>query len=257
MRLNLNADLGESFGPWRMGDDAGLLDVVNSANVACGQHAGDPLVMRRTVIAASGQGVEIGAHPGYADLQGFGRRPVQLSDEELAATLHYQIGALAGIATACGAPLSHVKPHGALNNLACEDDAVARTVVAAVAACRPDLILLAPVFSELANAARQAGQPVALEVFADRAYTASGHLVPRRLPGAVHEASETCVRQVLGMLEAGGVLTIDGDVLPCDFQSVCVHGDTAHAVRTARDVRAAVQAAGHELVALSDTLRHR
>jgi len=251
MKLNLNADLGESFGAWRMGDDDSLLDIVNSANIACGQHAGDPLVMRRTVQAAGRRQVDVGAHPGFPDLQGFGRRVMHLDAEELSATLQYQIGALDAIATACGAPLTHVKPHGALNNLACEDHDMARTVVQAIAACRPDLPLLAPVFSQLAAAAGEQVHPVALEVFADRAYTASGHLVSRRLPGAVLASSEACVDHVLAMLEAGGIVTVDGDVLPTAFHSVCVHGDNAHAVDTARSVRAAILAGGHELVGIA------
>jgi len=250
MKLNLNADLGESFGAWQMGDDDSLLRIVNSANVACGQHAGDPLVMRRTVHSARQRQVDIGAHPGFPDLQGFGRRVMTLSEEELTATLQYQIGALTAIANACGATLSHVKPHGALNNLACESEAMAQTVVTAIAACSPGLPLLAPVFSELAKAAVDQAHPLALEVFADRAYAATGHLVSRRLPGAVHASSEACVAQVLAMLEAGGVVTIDGEVLPTAFHSICVHGDNAHAVGTARAVREAVLAAGHELVAL-------
>lgn len=251
MQLNLNADLGESFGAWTMGDDASLLDIVDSANVACALHAGDPLTMRRTVLAAIASGVDIGAHPGFPDLQGFGRRPMALPPDELAATLQYQIGALHAIAAAHGAPLSHVKPHGALNNLACEDAELADTVVAAIAACRPDLTLLAPVFSALADSARRHGLPLALEVFADRAYTSEGHLVPRGTPGAVHDSTEACVAQVLRMLDAGGVVSIDGDVLPTRFHSVCVHGDNAHAVATAAAVREAVLAEGHSLAGLS------
>ena len=254
MRVNLNSDLGESFGPWSMGDDEALLDVVGAANVACGAHAGDPLVMRRTAAAALARGVDVGAHPGFPDLQGFGRRPMALAGAELAATVQCQVGALEAVARAAGTVLSHVKPHGALNNLACEDAALAATVADAVAAAWPGLTLLAPARSALAEAGRAAGLPVALEVFADRAYRADGTLVPRREPGAVHATAEACVDQVLAMVERGGIVDVDGALLPTRFHSVCVHGDDPHAVATARAVRAALEAAGHELVGLREAM---
>ena len=254
MRLNLNSDLGESFGPWTMGDDEALLDVVDSANVACGAHAGDPLVMRRTVAAALERGVEVGAHPGFPDLQGFGRRPMALAGEELAAHLQCQIGALEAICRAAGTGLSHVKPHGALNNLAAEDEALARTVAGAVAAVWPGLALLAPAGSALAAAGLEAGLPVALEVFADRAYRADGALVPRREPGAVHATTEACVGQTLAMVERGGIVTREGELVPTRFHSVCVHGDDPHAVATARAVRAALERAGHRTVGLAEAM---
>ena len=254
MRLNLNSDLGESFGPWTMGDDAALLDVVGAANVACGAHAGDPLVMRRTVAAALERGVDVGAHPGYPDLQGFGRRPMALSGDELAASLQCQVGALEAIARAAGVALTHVKPHGALNNLACEDAALAGTVAGAIAAAWPDTVLLAPAGSELAAAGTAAGLVVALEVFADRAYAPSGALVPRSEPGAVHATSEACVAQVLDMVARGGIVARDGTLVPTRFHSVCVHGDDPHAVATARAVRDALLAAGHECTGLAAAL---
>ena len=257
MRLNLNSDLGESFGPWPMGDDEALLDVVGAANVACGAHAGDPLVMRRTVAAALERGVEIGAHPGYPDLQGFGRRPMALVGDELAAHVQCQVGALEAICRAAGAELVHVKPHGALNNLACEDAALARTLAEAVAAGWPGLILLAPAGSELAAAGLEAGLVVALEVFADRAYRADGTLVPRAEPGAVHATTEACTEQVLAMVERGGIVTREDELVPTRFHSVCVHGDDPHAVATARAVRDALDAAGHETVGLLDALAGR
>jgi len=254
MRLNLNADLGESFGPWPMGDDAGLLGVVDSANVACGFHAGDPLVMSRTVAMARERGVGIGAHPGFPDLQGFGRREMRLGEAELVAAVQYQIGALEAIGRAHGVRLTHVKPHGALNNLACEERALADTVAGAVAAVRPDLVLLAPVLSELAAAGGAAGLPLALEVFADRAYTPRGTLVPRREPGAVLETSAACIRQVRAMIAAEGIVTREGEVLPCAFHSVCVHGDNAHALATARELRAALLDDGHALGPLAEVM---
>ena len=250
MKLNLNADLGESFGPWRMGDDEGLLDLVDSANVACGFHAGDPRVMSRTVHRARERGVGIGAHPAFPDLQGFGRREMRLPDDELAAAVQYQIGALDAFCRVAGATLTHVKPHGALNNLACEERALADVIARAVHALAPELVLLAPALSELARAGEAAGLPVALEVFADRAYTDRGTLVPRREPGAVLQNSGEAVAHVRALIDAGGLVTREGKVLPTPFHSVCVHGDGAHALETARVLRDALVADGHELSGL-------
>lgn len=254
MKINLNADLGESFGAWTMGDDAALLEVVGAANIACGFHAGDPLVMRNTVRLALARGVDLGAHPSYPDLQGFGRRAMVMAPAELEAALLYQLGALAGMAAAEGGRLVHVKPHGALNNQACEDAALADTVARALRAFDRDLILLAPACSELARAGARADLAVAHEVFADRAYTETGSLVPRREPGAVLTDSAACVAQVLAMLEAGGIVTRGGAVLPAPIHSVCVHGDNAHAVATARALHSALEAAGHRPAGLAEVL---
>lgn len=250
MLLNLNADLGESFGPWPMGDDKRLLSVVDSANVACGQHAGDPLVIKNTVLQAKQSGVSIGAHPGFADLQGFGRRPMSLPDQELSALIQYQLAILDGMARCNGMSMTHVKPHGALNNMACEDRQMADVIVSAVKDYDPTLIFLAPVLSELAVAASDAALVVALEIFADRAYTDSGSLVSRRQPGAVLDTAEACIKHVLAMIEAGGVVTRSGCTLPTPFHSVCVHGDNAHAVDTAKQIKNALLAKGHQLVSL-------
>jgi UPF0271 protein len=247
MKLNLNADLGESFGAWRMGADEALLPIVNSANIACGFHAGDPAVMRQTVRAALAAGTSLGAHPAYPDLQGFGRRPMQMAPAELEAVILYQLGALAAMARAEGGALTHVKPHGALSNQASVDRALAECVVRAVGDFDRALILLAPACSELAAAGEAAGLRVAHEIFADRAYLPSGALVPRSAPGAVlHEAAE-CIAQVRRMLEAGGVVARDGSVLPSPIHSICVHGDHAGAVDTARQLRAALEADAHQL----------
>jgi UPF0271 protein len=202
MLLNLNADLGESFGPWPMGDDAALLGVVDSANVACGFHAGDPLVMQKTIDASLRAGVSIGAHPGYPDLQGFGRRPMSLPASELHALLHYQLAALSGMAECRGLSMTHVKPHGALNNMACEDRALADVIVQAVKDFDASLIFLAPVLSQLAAAASDAALTVALEIFADRAYTASGSLVSRSKPGALLNSADECIAHVKAMIDA-------------------------------------------------------
>jgi len=190
MLLNLNADLGESFGPWSMGDDERLLQIVNSANVACGFHAGDPLVMANTINTAKNANVSIGAHPGFPDLQGFGRRPMSIPKDELSAMLQYQLAALDGMSRMRGLPITHVKAHGALNNMACEDRNLADAIVEATKSYNPNLIFLAPVLSELAAAATDASLTVALEVFADRRYTESGSLVSRRKPHAVIDTAD-------------------------------------------------------------------
>lgn len=253
-RLNLNADLGESFGAWKMGSDTELLQIVGSANIACGFHAGDPLVMRRTVRQALDAGVSIGAHPSFPDLQGFGRRAMQVPAAELEGMLIYQIGALSGIARAEGGVLTHVKPHGALNNMACEDAALAATVARAVKAFDATLILLAPALSQLQRAGEAAGLAVGIEVFADRAYTDEGNLVPRSKPGAVLHAAEDCVAHVLRFVEAGGIVCASGKILKTPFHSICVHGDGPQAVAAAAAIRDAMGVAGVALVPLPQAI---
>jgi UPF0271 protein len=244
MELNLNADLGESFGAWKMGDDAALLNIVGSASVACGFHAGDPLVMRRTLHAARKSGVSIGAHPGFPDLQGFGRRAMHMAVDELQAMIVYQLGALAGIARVEGMRMEHVKPHGALNNMACEDAGLAARIAKAIKSYDPALILLAPAGSKLAEAGARENLVVAGEVFADRAYTDEGNLMPRNQPGAMLTRVDESVAHVMRMLDAGGIVAHSGKRLPVRFHSICVHGDNAHAVDVARSVRHALEAAG-------------
>lgn len=248
--VNLNADLGESFGAWKMGNDSQLLEIIGSANIACGFHAGDPTVMQETVRLAIAQGVSIGAHPSFPDLQGFGRRVIQMSARDLEATLLYQIGALQAMAAAEGGLVTHVKPHGALNNVACVDRAVATTVVNAVQKLDASLLVLAPAHSALAQAALDAGQPVRNEVFADRAYLDDGQLMPRSQPGAVIHEPDACVAHVLRMLEAQGIVTAKGECLPCRIDSICVHGDGPNAVQTALSVRQSLQTAGYKLICL-------
>jgi UPF0271 protein len=251
-RINLNADLGESFGAWTMGDDTALLQIVKSANVACGFHAGDPTVMQETVRLAMAQGVSVGAHPSFPDLQGFGRRVMQMSAKDLEATLLYQIGALQAITAAEGTRVTHVKPHGALHNVACADAAVAATVVKAVRKLDPSLVLLVPPYSTLAQAAEEAGQPVRYEVFTDRTYLDDGQLTPRSRAGAVIHDSQACVEHVLRMMNAKAIVTANGLHLPCRIDSICVHGDGPEAVATAQAVRLALEAAGYLLAPLCD-----
>lgn len=250
MRINLNADLGEGFGPWTMGDDAAMLGIVASANIACGGHAGDPDVMRRTVREALRHGVSLGAHPSYPDLAGFGRRPMALSATELENQVAAQIGALAGIASLEGGRLTHVKPHGALNNLACTDGAVAEAICKAMAAVDRELILLAPAASQLVQAGRALGLSVVEEIFADRAYLPDGQLVPRSRADAHIHGADACATHVARMLEARALIAVDGTRIATAIGSICVHGDGADAVAIAAGLRRFLLAAGHEIVPL-------
>lgn len=252
MKLNLNADLGESVGVWTTSADEALLPIVDSANIACGFHAGDPQVMRNTVRLALAAKTSLGAHPAYPDLKGFGRRAMALRPAELEAVILYQLGALTAMAQAEGGSLTHVKPHGALNNQACEDAVLADTVVRAVAAFNRNLILLAPATSELVGAGERGGLRVACEIFADRAYTARGTLQARGTAGAVlHDPAES-LAHVRRMLDAGGVVATDGTVLKTNIHSICVHGDNAAAVAMVRILREALIADGHQLVPLPE-----
>jgi len=248
--LNLNADLGESFGPWEMGNDAAMLDVVNSANVACGFHAGDPLVMLETVSTAASRGVSVGAHPSFPDLQGFGRRRMDVPLPELEAMIVYQIGALEACARVKGMRVTHVKPHGALSNIACADRKVADAVAHAVHRLDPALILLAPAASQLIAAGRELGLPVVEEIFADRAYLDDGNLVPRSQPGAMVHGAEASLKHVMRMVEERALISINGKRIPVNPQSICVHGDNDDAVATARAIREGLLKAGFELVSI-------
>ena len=236
-KINLNADLGESFGAWRMGDDANLLRIVQSASLACGFHAGDPVTMRRAVRAALDAGVSIGAHPSYPDLQGFGRRSMRCSVEEVEALVLYQIGALDGFAKAEGGRVRHVKPHGALSDNSCRDAALAQAVSRAIKAYGENLILLAPPHSRLAEAGAAAGLRVALEIFADRTYEDDGALTPRSQPGAVLHDAAACRAHVAVMLEARGLVARSGKILATPIHSVCVHGDGPGAVEIAAGLK--------------------
>jgi UPF0271 protein len=236
--LNLNADLGESFGAWRMGADDALLPLVQSANIACGFHAGDPSVMQKTVAAALAANVSLGAHPSYPDLQGFGRRSLKCSAEEVEALVLYQLGALDGFARTAGARVTHVKPHGALSNDACRDPALAAAIAHAVKAYHSSLILLAPALSALATAGAAAGLATALEIYADRSYEDDGQLTPRSETGAVLHQPDDCVAHVAGMIKAGGLATRSGKILPTPIHSICVHGDAPEAVAIASALHA-------------------
>ncbi len=255
--INLNADLGESFGAWTMGADEALLAIVKSANIACGFHAGDPWVMRQTVQRAISQGVSLGAHPSFPDLQGFGRRRMDIPARELEALLIYQIGALQALAAAEGGRVSHVKPHGALSNMASADDNLADTVARAVRALDRDLILLAPAHSALARAGERAGLPVALEVFADRAYQDDGQLVPRSHPHAMVHGAAASWAHVERMLSEQALVSLSGQCLPTAIHSICVHGDGPEAVETAHHLAERLTQAGWALTGLPDLLAAR
>jgi UPF0271 protein len=247
VRIDLNADLGEGFGAWRLGDDDALLGVVTSANVACGFHAGDPATMQRVCAIAAGRGVAIGAQVGYRDLVGFGRRRMDIAAADLTADVLYQLGALEAFARAAGTRVRYVKPHGALYNTAADDAVQAGAVAAAVASFNGALPLLGLPSSALAEAASRAGLPFVAEAFADRAYTAGGRLVPRTTAGAVHEDEATVVAQAVSLVHDGIVTAIDGTSVAVRAQSLCLHGDTAGAVSLARSVRAALTELGAEL----------
>lgn len=236
--IDLNADLGEGFGAWRLGDDDALLDVVTSANVACGFHAGDPAQMHRVCVAAAARGVAIGAQVGYRDLAGFGRRRIDYDLAELRDDILYQIGALQAFCRVAGTSVRYVKPHGALYNTAAVDEGQASAVVAAISAYDPTLPVLCQPGSVLFSAATAGGLVAVGEGFADRGYRADGTLVPRSSPGAViHDPDEVAARATR-MAVDHTVVAVDGTVVPCPVRSICVHGDTPGAVSLASRIRA-------------------
>ena len=250
--ININSDLGESFGAWTMGNDAEVLKVVRTANVACGFHASDPVVMVDTVKLCAANGVSIGAHPGFPDLQGFGRRVMKLTPAELEAVTAYQIGALQAIAAMNGAKVTHVKPHGMMANMSTEDEDMALCIARAIRAVDRDLIFLAQARTVQATTARKAGLRVAEEVFADRTYGDNGLLTPRRLPDAmIHGAAES-LAHVKRMVEEQAIVSLSGKRMPCRVDSICVHGDGANAVATARAVREGLEASQIRVVPLTE-----
>ncbi len=252
MPIDINSDVGESFGAWSMGLDRLTLQAVTSANIACGFHAGDPSVMSSTVKICAELGVAIGAHPGYPDLQGFGRRDMALTASEVQSSVLYQTGALWAVARSHGLTLTHVKAHGALYNRAAVDPSLAAAVAAAVAELDLGLILVGLAGSVMEGAARGAGVTFAGEAFPDRAYTPAGTLVSRSQPGAlITDPAEVAARAV-AMARDGSVVASDGSVIKLNARTLCVHGDSAHAAETARAVRAAIEAAGIEVSPLSD-----
>jgi UPF0271 protein len=246
-QVDLNSDMGEAFGAYRMGDDAALLQVVTSANVACGFHGGDPEVMAATFAQAKALGIAVGAHPGFPDLWGFGRRNIPFSIGEIERLVAYQVGAAQALSAYAGHPITYMKAHGALGNLAQTDAEVAGAITRAMKAVDPSLICLAIALGEQERCGRDAGLVMKSEIFADRAYTEAGVLASRKLPGAVlhdpKEAAERCVR----MVRARAIETMGGGSLPVRVDSICVHSDTPGAVAVAQAVRAALEADGVRL----------
>jgi len=245
--VDLNADMGESFGSWHMGDDTALLGIVTSTNIACGFHAGDPDVMAQAMTGAVARGVGIGAHPGFADLQGFGRRRIDMAQTSLGHSVAYQLGAAQAMARAAGGKVRHLKLHGALANMAAADAGMARACYSAALAVDPEIIMMVLAGSAQEAAARDLGARIACEIFADRAYEEDGQLVDRRKPGAVIHDAGLAADRIMAMLEAGAIISETGTRRPTRIDTICLHGDGAQAATLARDLRAALEAAGVQL----------
>lgn len=250
LKVDLNSDIGEGFGPWKMGDDAALMEVISSANIACGFHAGDPDVMAATMALAQRHGVGIGAHPGFADLQGFGRRRLALSAAEVANLVTYQLGAAQAMARAAGGRVRHLKLHGALSNMASEDAALARVCYEAALKVQPDLVIMVLAATAMEQVVRDLGCAWAGEIFADRAYADDATLVDRREPGAVLHDPAVISGRILTMLREGAIIADSGKRIPCRIDTICLHGDTAGALSIARGLRRDLEAAGVMIAAL-------
>lgn len=251
MDIDLNADLAEGYGAWRMGDDAALLAIVSSANIACGFHAGDPVIMDRAVRDALARGVDVGAHVGFPDRQGFGRRVMQIDHRELATMVIYQLGALDGIARAAGHRMTHMSFHGALGNMVAADAGLAGTLIAEVAAFDPRLIIVTSSSRAVETAAEVAGLRAAVTFLADRAYDDDGLLVPRKVPGSVIHDRDQVLDRVRRLLTEGVVITHSGRRLRTRAASILLHGDNPNAVDLATGIRAAVEATGARISSLS------
>lgn len=250
-KVDLNSDLGESFGAYTIGLDQQVIAHVSSANVACGYHAGDPLVMDATVAAAKAAGVAVGAHPGYPDLMGFGRRNMVCTPKEVKAYIQYQMGALLAFTTAHGVKMQHCKPHGSLYNMAAKDMDLAMAIAEGVASVDRSIILLGLAGSLMLEAGRKVGLKVASEVFADRAYQADGNLVPRSKPGSVIHDKDEAIGRTVRMVTEGKVTAITGEEVSIDAHSICVHGDNPSAVEFVKNIRAALQAQGVQITPIS------
>ena len=242
LKVDLNADMGESFGPWKMGDDAGLLNVVTSANIACGAHAGDPDVMAATMRMARDNDVGIGSHPGFADLQGFGRRRMNIPIASLQNSIRVQVGASLGMAKALGVKVRHLKLHGALSNMTCEDEAMARACYEAALQVDPDLIVMVLAATAQVSAVQSLGCSYACEIFADRAYNDDATLVDRSLPGAVIHDASIAGQRMVDMIQAQAIITESGKHIPTPIDTICLHGDGPTAVQMAHAVRDALVA---------------
>jgi UPF0271 protein len=251
-KVNLNADIGEGHGAYDIGDDTTLLKIIKSANVACGFHAGDPKTMYRLVTESRDLGVSVGAHPGFNDLWGFGRRRIHMSPKDLEYMVAYQIGALQAMARYADVPVTHVKPHGALNNMAAEDADLAMAIGRAIKTVDPNLIFVALAGSEMERAAERLGLPLAREGFADRRYDDNANLASRMLPDTVLRDPEQAAAQVVRMVTEGEVVSMSGKTVKVNVDTICVHGDEPTAVHVAGKVREALEAAGIDIVPLTE-----
>jgi UPF0271 protein len=251
-QINLNADIAEGWGAYDIGNDAELMKIIKSASVACGFHAGDPNTMHRLCMLAKQNGVSVGVHPGFNDLWGFGRRRIQMKATDLEYMVAYQIGALQAMAAYAGLKVTHLKAHGALNNMAAEDESYAMAIGRAIKTVDEDIIYVAPFGSEMEKAAEKLGLPLAREGFADRQYNDDGTLASRSIPGTVLKDPAAAARQVLRMVQEGEILSRNGKVVKADIHTICVHGDEATGVAVARGVREALAKAGIAVVPLPE-----
>ncbi len=254
MKIDLNCDMGESFGRYTLGNDEAMMPYITSANIACGYHAGDPLVMDRTVHLAAQHGVGVGAHPGFPDLWGFGRRPMRLSAEEIENCILYQLGALAAFAQAQGVPLVHVKAHGALANMAAVDPALAEAIARGIARFSKELIVVCLAGSAMIEPTEAVGLRVAAEAYADRVYEPDGTLQSRKIPGSVIEEPQKAAQQVVRLVREGVIVAHTGQEIPVRADTVCLHGDTPTALVIAQTVRQELEAAGIEVAPLGTFL---
>ena len=253
-KVDLNADLGESFGAYTIGMDSEVLRYITSANVACGYHAGDPLVMQKTVALAAERNTAVGAHPGFPDLMGFGRRNMNITPDEARAYIKYQVGALMAFTKSCGIKMQHVKPHGAFYNMAAVNDKLAEAVCRGIYEVDPDLIMLGLAGSAHIRAAEAVGLRTASEVFADRGYMEDGTLVPRSMEGAIiHDRNEAIARTVR-MVKEGVVETVTGKIIPIKADSVCVHGDNPDAVNFVKEIRERLEQEGVTVTCIADVV---
>ena len=255
--IDLNSDLGESFGAYKIGRDEDIIPLISSANVACGYHAGDPTVMAKTVSLCKQNGIHLGAHPGFRDLEGFGRRNMSVSPEDAKNMVVYQIGALDAFCKSAGLKMQHVKPHGALYNMAGKDKALARAICEGIYSYDPSLVLLGLSGSEMLNAAKEIGLPCAAEVFADRAYEDDGSLVARGKAGAMIHDEDEAVERVIGMIKNHTVKTISGKEIEISPDSVCVHGDSEKALLFVKKIRDALISSGVEIKPICEILKSK
>lgn len=253
-KININGDLGESFGRFQIGNDAALMESIGTANIACGFHGGDPNTMHHAISIARSRGVSVGAHPGFNDLWGFGRREIKMSTDEVERFVTYQIGAFDAMARSAGASMTHVKPHGALMVMAAKDFDLARAIGRAIKTFNKDLIYVGFAKTEVERAAKSLDLPFAMEAYADRIYDDNGALAPRTVPNSIIVEPERAVEHVLRMLEEGALISRSGQRLKTDIHSFCVHGDEPSAPAVAKAVKAALQKAGFDVVPLIDMM---